>query len=234
MHAALRRRRCVPDVQRQNRGDHRQKRQAVEAEARHHAEGGEGRAGEERTDHAGQVELDRVERDRVRHVVLADERRQQRLIRGSAEGLRESGDDRQREHVPDAHDVPVDERGQRERGGHLNALRREQQPPPVVAIGDDAADQREQQDGQLAEKRIEAQEERRRGAGDREHQPALRDLLHPGADGRGEGPEPHHAEVAVGQRGGHAAESGWGRRGRDLRRRIQRDGNGDGTQQKPF
>ena len=39
------------------------------AEARDHAEGGERRAGEQRTDHARQVELNRVERDRVRHVL---------------------------------------------------------------------------------------------------------------------------------------------------------------------
>ena len=112
--------------------------------------------------HARQVELDRVERDGVRHVVLVDERRQQRLIRRAAKRLREPGDDREREHVPDADDVPVDERRQRERRAHLDALRHEQQLPAVVPIGHDAADQREEQDGQLAEERVEAEEERRR------------------------------------------------------------------------
>jgi hypothetical protein len=114
-----------------------------------------------RTDHARQVELNRVEGNRVGDVVLADERGEQRLIRRSAERLRQAGDDRQRQHVPDVHDIPVDERGQRERGAHLDALRREQQPLAIVAIGDDAADQREQQDGQLAEERIESEKEGR-------------------------------------------------------------------------
>ncbi len=77
MHARLSGRRRVPDVQQENRGNHREERQAVETEARHHAEGGKRRAGEQRTDHARQVELNRVERDRIGHVVLGDERRQQ-------------------------------------------------------------------------------------------------------------------------------------------------------------
>ena len=155
-------RRNVPDVQRQDRDNDGQERQAVQAEADHHAEGGERGAGEQRADHARQVELDRVERDGVRHVLLLDERRQQRLIRRAAEGLRQAGDDRQREDVPDADDVEVDERRQREGRGHLHVLRGEQQLPPVVAVGDDAADEREEQDGQLAEERVEAEEERRR------------------------------------------------------------------------
>ena len=44
------------------------------------------------------------------------------------------------------------------------------------------------------------------GAGDRQHQPVLRDLLHPGADGRGERAEPENAEIAVGERRSDAAE----------------------------
>ena len=51
--------------------------------------------------------------------------------------------------MPDADDVQVDERGQRERRAHLDVLRHEQQLPAIVAIGDDAADQREEQDRQL-------------------------------------------------------------------------------------
>ncbi len=102
--------------------------------------------------------------------------------------------------MPDAHDVPVDQRSQRECRGHLNVLRGEQQPFPIVAIGNDPADQRQQQDGQLAKEGIEPQKERRRRAGDGQHQPVLRDLLHPRPDGRGERAEPQDAEVAVGER----------------------------------
>jgi hypothetical protein len=133
------------------------------------------------------------------------------LIGRPAKGLREAGDDRQRQHVPDVHDVPVDEGRQREGRAHLHVLRREEEVAAVMAIGDDAANQREEQDRQLAEKGVEAEEEGRRRAGDRQDQPALRDLLHPGADGRGHGAAPEHAEVAIGEGSGHPPESGMGR-----------------------
>jgi hypothetical protein len=39
-----------------------------------------------------------------------------------------------------------------------------------------------------------------------EHQPVLGDLLHPGADGRGERAEPENAEIPVGERRSDAAK----------------------------
>ena len=51
---------------------------------------GERDAGDDRADHARQVELDRVERHGVRQVLLADERRDQRLVGRPAERLRRS------------------------------------------------------------------------------------------------------------------------------------------------
>ena len=59
-------------------------------------------AGEQRPEHAREVELDRVERDRVRQILLLDERRDQRLIRRAAERLPEAGDERQQQDVLDA------------------------------------------------------------------------------------------------------------------------------------
>ena len=91
-----------------------------------------------------------------------------------------------------------------ERRRHLHVLRCEQQPPAVVAIGDDAAEQREQQDGQLAEEVVEAEVEGR--LGQVEDEPALRHLLHPGADRRGERAEPEDPEVPVDKRRERAAE----------------------------
>ena len=102
-------------------------------------------------------------------------------------------------------DVPEeDERGQRERRRHLDVLRAEQQPPAIVAIGDDAADEREEQDRQLAEEVVEPEVER--GLREVEDEPALRDLLHPRADGRGEGAEPEHPEIAIGECGERAVQ----------------------------
>ncbi len=69
------------------------------------ADRGERHAGEQRPEHAREVELNRVQRDGVRKILLLDERRHQRLIGRSAERLRESGDERQRQDVPDV-DAP--------------------------------------------------------------------------------------------------------------------------------
>ena len=90
------------------------------------------------------------------------------------------------------------------RGRHLHVLRDQQQLLAIVAIGDDAAEQREQQDGQLAEEVVQAEVEGR--LGQVEDEPALRDLLHPGADGRRECAEPEDPEVTVGERRERAAE----------------------------
>ena len=105
-HALRARRLHVRDVQRQDGGDHEEKRHAVEAEARDHAEDRERGAGHERADDAREIELDRVERDRVREMLFRDERRNQRLIGRTAEGLRHAGDERERQDQPDL-DRPV-------------------------------------------------------------------------------------------------------------------------------
>jgi hypothetical protein len=63
---------------------------------------------------------------------------------------------------PDADRAGVNERGQREGRRHLHVLRHQQHLPPIVAVGHDAADDSEEQDGQLAEKRVEAEVEGRR------------------------------------------------------------------------
>jgi hypothetical protein len=103
------------------------------------------------------------------------------LIRRTAEGLREAGDERQRQDVPDAHVSKEYQRRQDERCRHLNVLRAEQQSTAIVTIGNDAADEREEQNRQLAEEIIKSEKERR--LGEVENQPALCDFLHPRADG---------------------------------------------------
>jgi hypothetical protein len=68
-----------------------------------------------------------------------------------------------------------------------------------VAIGDDAAEDREEQDGQLAEEVVETEVKGR--LGQLEHQPALGDLLHPRADRGRERPEPENRKIAIGEGG---------------------------------
>ncbi len=228
-HALGRGRRNVLHVQHHQRVDHDHERQRIEQEARvhrlrlvvavlteHAQRGGE----EQRAQHARDVELDRVQRHRVRQILLVDERRDERLIRGPAERLRNSGDEREQEDVPHLHHLEVHQDRQHPGGRHLQVLRCHEGPPPVVAIGEDAANQREQDDRQLLQEGVEAEEEGR--IGQRDDEPVLRDDLHPRADARGAGAEPLHAEVAVGERREHAAHGpganrrGWRRRGRSV------------------
>jgi hypothetical protein len=115
-------------------------------------------------------------------------------------------DARERQDVPDAHRVPEDQGGQRQGRAHLHALRDEQHRPPVAPVGDHAAEEREEQDRQFAEERVEPEVERR--IRQREDEPALRDFLHPRADAGRERADPQHAEVAVGEGAGHAPEHG--------------------------
>ena len=137
LHPARLGRRDVLHAQHHQRVDDDEERQRVEQEAGVHrlrlavapaagtptacsAEG-------ERPEHARDVELDRVERDRVRQILLVDERRDQRLIGRAAERLRAAGDERQRQDVPDLQlkSAAVEKHQQRERGRgpHLHALR---------------------------------------------------------------------------------------------------------------
>jgi hypothetical protein len=103
--------------------------------------------------------------------------------------------------VPHLDDVEEHQHGQHAGRRHLQVLRRHEGAPPVVAIGEDAADQREQDDRQLLQERVEAQEERR--IRQRDDQPVLRHDLHPRADARGAAPNHCTRKVAIGERGEH-------------------------------
>jgi hypothetical protein len=127
-----------------------QKRERVEEETRVHRlrfavapfpEGGQRHAEGERTEHARDVELNRIERDGVRQIFLVDERWNQRLVRRSAERLGAAGDERQRQHVPDLDDAQKHQQREGGRGRHLHDLRHQQRAATVVAIGEHAADQ---------------------------------------------------------------------------------------------
>ena len=139
-------------------------------------------------------------------ILAVDQRGDQRLIRRTAERLREPRRERQRQDLPDVDAMPEDQRRERERRRHLDVLRADQQPAAIVAIRDHAADQREEQNRQLAQEVVEPEVER--GFREVEDQPALRDLLHPRADRRGERAEPQHPEIAIGESGQGALQDG--------------------------
>ncbi len=106
----------------------------------------------------------------------------------------------------------VHQDGERARREHLDVLRRQQRLAPVVAIGEHAADEREQDDRELLQERVEAEVER--GIGQREDQPVLRDDLHPRADRRAAGADPLDAEVSIGESRQHPAHAAFKRRRR--------------------
>src|ERR1700723_3064924 len=90
------------------------------------------------------------------------------------------------------------QRRQCERAAHLDVLRKEQQLLPVQTVGKDAADKGKKDDGQLPKEEIEAEVERI--LGEIVHQPALRKLLHKGADGGHTCAQPHDPEIPVSKR----------------------------------
>ena len=101
-------------------------------------------AREDRPDDAREVELDRVQRDRVRDVFLVDERRDERLVRRAAEGQREPDDERQNEDHPDLDAIRVDEAREEKRRRELDDLRDQEDPPAVHPVGKDAPEEREE------------------------------------------------------------------------------------------
>src|SRR5579863_7425912 len=81
------------------------------------------------------------------------------------------------------------------RAPHLHVLRDEQNLPALDAVGDHAADQREQENGNAAEKLVESEQKRRMAQTIDE--PALRHDLHPSANAGRAGAEPHEPEVSI-------------------------------------
>ena len=146
-------------------------------------------------DHARQVELDGVQRDGVGQVLGFHQTRDQRRIRGPAERLRQPHHERQREDLPHLDVAHRVDDGEGEGTGHLNVLRTEQQVAAFDAVGHGAADQREQENRNLAQKRIEPQKEARFRKV--EYQPRLSHDLHERSHAGRAGAEEHHTEIAI-------------------------------------
>ena len=142
-----------------------------------------------------QVELDRVQRDGVGHVLSVDQRRNQRRVRRAAKGLGQAGHKRETKDRPNVGQSVGHQDSKDRRTRHLYVLRGEQDFPALDAVGHHAADQREQEDGNAAEKLVEREQEG--GMAQAIDEPALGHDLHPGADARGAGTDPHQPEIAI-------------------------------------
>ena len=177
--------------------DHRQKRQPVQEKTYARAERGHRDAGDQRTHHSRQVELNRIQRYRVGNVFALHQSRNQRLVGRSAERHGRARHEHQDHHVPDLHHLEIHQQRQDEGAGHLDVLRSQQNPAAIDAVGDHAADERKQHDRQISEESEQTQEERGSRTGHFQHQPGLSHALHPRSGGRRERARPHQAEVAV-------------------------------------
>ena len=151
--------------------------------------------GERRTNGYRQVELNRIQRDGVGHVLALDQRRNQRLVRRSAKGLGQAGDERETEDRPHMDQSGRHQHGEQRRARHLHVLGDEENLAPLDPVGHHPADQREEKDGNAAEKLIEREQKGRMAQP--VDQPALRHNLHPGANAGRTGTEPHQAEIAI-------------------------------------
>ena len=145
------------------RHDRRQERKRVQPETPLLSQLGQGLPGERRSNHDRHVELDRIQRDGVRHVLPLDQRWNQRLIGRTAEGLGEAGNERKAKNVPDVYQAGRHQNSEQPGASHLHILGAEQNLSALHAIGHHAADQREQKDGNATEKLIQRQQETRSG-----------------------------------------------------------------------
>ena len=116
--------------------------------------------GERRSNRYRHVELDRIQGNGVRHVLSVNQGRNQRLVRGPAESLGQSGDERKTENMPYVDNSGRHQDREQRRAPHLHVLRDEQNLPALDAVGHHAPDQREQEDGNAAEKLIQSEQER--------------------------------------------------------------------------
>ena len=122
-------------------------------------------------------------------------RREKGGVGGAAEGLADSHEEGEAENVPDLDGMGYEEQGEQEGADHLDVLRGEQHLATIEAVGEDSTEEREHHDGELAEEEVEAEVE---GVlGEVVDEPALRELLDEGANGRDAGSGPHQAKVAI-------------------------------------
>ena len=159
------------------RGYHRYERQTVSKETAGEAKQPERHACQRRPNYARELKLRRVHRDRIREIFAANQVVSHRQKRRTRERHATAGDEREAEHHPAIDEVRCHQHSQRHRRHTGNHLRVKQQPAPIDQIRKDATDEGEHKPGRGRDERIETQPER--GVGQQQHQPALRDCLHP-------------------------------------------------------
>ena len=158
-------------------GEDGEEARGVEREAEPHAGAGDDRAAERGAEDARGVEEARVERDRVRQLGRADHPVGERLPRRRVEHLHGALEGGDRIDVPGLGDPGEGDRGKRGGEGHRRRLRHDDRAARVEPVDENAGEESEDRERQELGQREHADRERR--AGEREHEPRLRDPLHP-------------------------------------------------------
>ena len=125
---------------------------------------------------------------------------------GMSTAFDEAEADREDEDVPDLDDAGPGQAGQDQREDHQNGLGPDDRRPLRQHVGDDAADEAEHEDRRELDRGDHTEPERI--VGQQQHQPRLRDGLHPGADERDHLAEPEEPEVAMAERAAPAELAG--------------------------
>ena len=182
-------------VDRARGDDHGQERDHVHDEAGERAAARQQQARDHGPDRAREVELQRVQRDRVRDLRRRHHAREHRLVGGRRLRLGEAGQERQRPGWARCPGGQCVEHAQRRRERHLQDLRREQDGAAVDAVRHGAAHQHERDERRLGRERAQAQVEGI--AHPRVDEPGQRHVLGPGAQAAQERADPEQAVVAV-------------------------------------
>ena len=157
-------------------------RHTVGEEAPRDAETGDHEAGDRRADHPGGHEHRAAQAHRVAHVLGPHHLDHERAAGRVVEGVHGAETEREHEDHPQLDDA---ERGDRpeEQSEHAGGgLRTDEQPALVDAVGHEAAPRADEQDGCELQRHGHAEGDA--AARDLEHEPGLRDRLHPRAGRR--------------------------------------------------
>jgi hypothetical protein len=181
----------------EKRPDDGEEAEPVEEEVAGHAEDGHGVSAQRWAKDARGVELRGVEGDGVGEVFALHELWHEGLVAGRVHGHRHARAEGYCGDSPHRNVLEECQAGEQERQQHHDGLRDEEQAALVDAVCDHSAEEGYEEERNLPGEADDAEPER--GVGERDHQPALGDILHPGADVRGEVPCPEEAEIWVAQ-----------------------------------
>ncbi len=157
--------------------EHREEAHGVGGEAQAGSEGGDEHAADRRPDDPCRVEERGVERDRIRELGRPDHLIRERLPRGCVEHHHHASQHGEHVHLPWL-DVPEQRQHRQERRrDHRGRLCRHHEPARVEPVGEDAG--KEAEDAERQELAEDEDADRDRRAGQLEHEPRHRDVLHP-------------------------------------------------------